>query len=88
MEPTMLPYDSAEFPPIPRQDYSNIPINQVGLHAKGFEYMRLSKNIEGLISNFQRLVDGYIAGVPAEKLAKANNLLGGNFDGKIEDLGF
>jgi carnitine monooxygenase subunit len=88
MEPTMLPYDSTEFPPIPRQDYSNIPINQVGLHAKGFEFMRLSKNVEGLISNFQRLVDGYIAGVPADQLAKANNQLGGNFDGKILDLGF
>ena len=88
MEPTMLPYNSPEFPPIPRQDYANIPINQVGLHAKGFEFMRLSKNVEGMISNFQRLVDGYIAGVPAEKLAKANNLLGGNFDGVIHDLGF
>ena len=88
MEPTMLPYDSAEFPPIPRQDYSNIPINQVGLHAKGFEFMRLSKNIEGLISNFQRLLDGYIAGIPADKLASANNKLGGNFDGPIHDLEF
>jgi hypothetical protein len=88
MEPTMLPYDSAEFPPIPRQDYSNIPINQVGLHTRGFEYMRLSKNIEGLISNFHRIVDGYIAGIPAEKLAHANTMLGGNFDGKVLDLGF
>jgi len=88
MEPTILPFDSAEFPPIPRQDYSNIPIQQKSLHAKGFEFMRLSQDVEGLISNYQRLIDGYIAGVPADKLAKANNLLGGNFDGKIEDLGF
>ncbi len=88
MEPTMLPYDSADFPPIPRQDYSNIPINQVGLHAKGFEFMRLSKNIEGLISNFQRLVDGNIAGVPAEQLARANQMLGGNFDGVIKEFEF
>jgi hypothetical protein len=86
MEPTILPYDSADFPPIPRQDYSNIPIQQVGLHAKGFEFMRLSKNIEGLISNYQRIIDGYLAGVPQEKLALANNMLGGNFDGKIHDL--
>ena len=88
MEPIVLPYNSPEFPPIPRQDYSNIPIQQKGLHAKGFEFMRLSKNIEGLISNYQRIIDGYLAGVPQEKLATANNLLGGNFDGKIEDLGF
>jgi carnitine monooxygenase subunit len=88
MEPTVLPYDSPDFPPIPRQDYANIPIQQKGLHAKGFEFMRLSKNIEGLISNYQRIIDGYLAGQPAEKLAAANNKLSNNFDGKIEDLGF
>ena len=88
MEPVILPYDSDQFPPIPRQDYSNIPIQQKGLHAKGFEFMRLSSQVEGLVSNYQRLIDGYIAGVPAEKLAKANHELGGNFDGPIKDLGF
>ena len=88
MEPTILPYDSAEFPPIPRQDYSNIPIQQKGMHAKGFEFMRLSKDVEGMVSNYQRLIDGYLAGIPQEKLAKAQNLLGGNFDSKILDLGF
>ena len=84
----MLPYNSQEFPPIPRQDYSNIPIQQKGLHAEGFEFMRLSKDIEGMISNYQRIIDGYLGGVAPEKLAKANQLLGGNFDGKIFDLGF
>jgi phenylpropionate dioxygenase-like ring-hydroxylating dioxygenase large terminal subunit len=88
MEPTVLRYDSNQFPPIPRQDYSNIPINQVGLHAKGFEYMRLARDVEGLVSNYQRLIDGYLVGEPAAKLAAATNLLGGNFDGKIKDLGF
>ena len=88
MEPTVLPYNSQDFPPIPRQDYSNIPIQQKGLHADGFEYMRLSKDVEGLISNYQRIIDGYIAGVPPQKLAEANHLLGGNFDGKIFELGF
>jgi len=86
MEPTVLPFDSPEFPPIPRQDYSNIPIQQRGLHTKGFEFMRLSKEVEGLISNYQRIIDGYLAGVPQEKLAKANHLLGGNFDGQVLDL--
>ena len=88
MEPTVLPFDSPEFPPIPRQDYSNIPIQQRGLHTRGFEFMRLSKDVEGLISNYQRIIDGYLAGVPQEKLAKANHLLGGNFDGKVLDLDF
>ena len=84
MEPTMLPYDSEKFPPIPQQDYSNIPLQQMGLHAEGFEFMRLAKDVEGLISNYQRLIDGYLTGVAPEKLAKANQLLGGNFDGKIQ----
>jgi hypothetical protein len=88
MEPKMLAYDSDEFPAIPQQDYSNIPRQQRGLHGEGFQFMRLSKDIEGLISNYQRLIDGYIAGIPADKLAKSNHLLGGNFDGKIEEMAF
>jgi len=88
MEPTVLPFDSQDFPMIPRQDYSNIPIQQKGLHSEGFEFMRLSKDVEGLISNYQRLIDGYIAGEPSAKLAEANRKLGGNFDGPILDFGF
>jgi nitrite reductase/ring-hydroxylating ferredoxin subunit len=88
LQPTYLPYDSQEFPPIPRQDYSNIPAQQKGVHAEGFEFMRLSKEKEGMISNYQRIIDGYLAGVAPEKLANATQLLGGNFDGKILDLGF
>jgi phenylpropionate dioxygenase-like ring-hydroxylating dioxygenase large terminal subunit len=88
MGPTVLPYNSPEFPPIPRQDYSNIPIQQVGLHAKGFEFMRLGKHVEGLISNYQRIIDGYLADVPQEKLAAANQKLGGNFDGPIFEFDF
>ena len=83
----MLPYDSQDFPPIPRQDYSNIPIQQRGLHSDGFEFLRLSRDREGLISNYQRVIDGYIAGKPPEKLAAAMRKLGGNFDGPILDLG-
>ncbi len=86
MEPTILPYNSQDFPQIPRQDYSNIPIQQQGLHSQGFDYMRLSGNVEGLISNYQRLIDGYIDGRDAASLAAANQKLGGNFDGPILDL--
>lgn len=88
MEPTVLPYDSQDFPMIPRQDYSNIPIQQKGLHSEGFEFMRLSKEVEGLISNYHRIIDGYIAGETPAKLAGATQKLGGNFDGPIVDLGF
>lgn len=88
MEPIMLPHDSDQFPQIPRQDYSNIPIQQKGLHSQGFDFMRLAQDIEGLISNYQRLIDGYLKGLPKDRLAAANQKLGGNFDGKILDLGF
>jgi carnitine monooxygenase subunit len=87
MEPTVLPYNSDQFPPIPRQDYSNIPIQQKGIHAAGFDFMRLSSTIEGMISNFNRILDGHLRGSDPAKLAAATNKLGGNFDGPIEDLG-
>jgi carnitine monooxygenase subunit len=86
MEPTMLPYDSKDFPPIPQQDYSNIPHQQIGLHGEGFDYMRLSGRIEGLISNYQRIIDGYLRGADPKRLANATAKLGGNFDGPILDL--
>jgi hypothetical protein len=88
MEPTDLPYDSDQFPPIPRQDYSNIPIQQKGMHSEGFDYMRLAANVEGLVSNYQQLIDGYIAGAGPERLAAACATLGASFDGKIADFGF
>ena len=56
--------DDPSWPPIPAQDFSNLPRQQKGLHSKGFEYMRLSDQIEGLISNFERVVDGFLAGLP------------------------
>jgi len=86
MEPTFLPYDSQDFPAIPRQDYSNIPAQQKGLHSVGNEHLRLSKQTEGLVSNYQRLIDGFLARLDPAKLAAATQKLGGNFDGPILDL--
>ena len=83
----MLPYDSDKFPPIPRQDYSNIPEQQIGLHAGGFEFMRLSKKVEGLISNYQRVIDGYLRGDAQKALANASATLASGFDGPIKDIG-
>jgi carnitine monooxygenase subunit len=87
MEPVTLAHDSDQFPPIPRQDYANIPRQQIGLHAEGFEFMRLSKTIEGLISNYHRLIDGYLKGAPLDRLGNATTKLSGNFDGPILELG-
>jgi len=87
MEPKVLPYDSDEFPMIPRQDYANIPIQQKGVRSPDFEFMRLSPRAEGLISNYQRTIDGFLAGLPSEKLARAISKVTGTFDKPIVDLG-
>ncbi|MCB2059418.1 MAG: aromatic ring-hydroxylating dioxygenase subunit alpha [Novosphingobium sp.] len=85
-EPTILRYDSNEFPEIPKQDYSNLPIQQLGLH--NFEYMRLAKDQEGMISNYQRLVDGYLAQLDDETLRKAQNTVNCGYNSPIHDIGF
>ena len=85
-EPTILPYDSQMFPEIPRQDYYNLPLQQLGLHD--LENLRLAAQHEGMISNYQRLVDGYLAGIEPEKLAKASQVVNSGFAAPILDIGF
>ncbi len=63
--------DDPRWPPIPTQDFSNLPRQQKGLHAKGFEYMRISEQMEGHISNLHRTIDGFLAGLPYERLLPA-----------------
>jgi Rieske 2Fe-2S family protein len=81
--------DDPALPPIPTQDFSNLPRQQRGLHAKGFEYMRLSEGIEGGVANFERMVDGFLAGLPYEKLLPALHLINLNpLERPVVDLGF
>ena len=86
--PVPTPHDSDAFPPIPRQDYSNLPLQQLGLHAGGFEYMRLSKDIEGMISNYQRTIDGFLEGRSNDELVKATQVSSSGLDVPIADIGF
>jgi phenylpropionate dioxygenase-like ring-hydroxylating dioxygenase large terminal subunit len=79
----------ARWPPIPTQDFSNLPRQQQGLHARGFEYMRLSETMEGHVSNFERTIDGYLAGLPHERLLPALGAVNVYpFDQPMLDLGF
>jgi phenylpropionate dioxygenase-like ring-hydroxylating dioxygenase large terminal subunit len=81
--------DDPRVPPIPQQDFSNLPRQQLGLHTKGFEYMRFSEQIEGGIANFERTVDGFLAGLPHEQLAPALRLVNVNpLERPVADLGF
>ena len=70
--PEVWECDDPRWPTIPAQDFSNIPRQQRGLHADGFEYMRLSEGVEGHISNFQRTIDGYLSGRSTEELLPAS----------------
>jgi hypothetical protein len=85
--PEPMAPDDPSWPTIPAQDFSNLPRQQKGLHAKGFEYMRLSNQIEGLISNFERVVDGFLAGLPHERLVPAIQKTNTTIDVPIADLG-
>lgn len=84
-QPVMLPYDSADFPEIPQQDYANLPVQQLGLH--NFDEMRLSHTHEGMISNYQRLIDGYLGGIDDAALSKAQRVVNSGYNAPILDLG-
>jgi phenylpropionate dioxygenase-like ring-hydroxylating dioxygenase large terminal subunit len=66
--PVPTPTNDPIWPAIPAQDYSNLPLEQLGLHAPGFEYMRLAKHKEGSISNYHRVIDGFLEGRSKEEL--------------------
>jgi nitrite reductase/ring-hydroxylating ferredoxin subunit len=83
----MAPNDT-RWPPIPTQDFANVPLQQLGLHAEGFEYMRLSPEKEGVISNYHRVIDGFLAGVEKKKLVKGMQVACAVIDEAIHDIGF
>jgi nitrite reductase/ring-hydroxylating ferredoxin subunit len=76
------------WPSIPAQDFSNLPRQQKGLHTKGFEYMRLSRQGEGLIANYHRLIDGYLAGLNPDLLLAAAQKVCGPIEMPVCDIGF
>jgi nitrite reductase/ring-hydroxylating ferredoxin subunit len=82
-------WDDPRWPPIPAQDFSNLPRQQKGLHGIGFEFMRLSERAEGGVSNFERTVDGFLAGLPYETLLPALRAINVNpLERPVVDIGF
>ena len=56
---------------------------------RGFEYTRLSEGIEGGIANSERTLDGYLAGLSHEELARALEEINLNpLERPVVDLGF
>jgi len=86
--PTVLPHDSPDYPEIVRQDYANMPQQQLGLRCGGVDYQRLSNSHEGLVSNFHRLIDGYLAGLDSDRLVKAAHVVNGGSFLPIRNIGF
>jgi hypothetical protein len=86
--PIPMAPDDPRWPELPRQDFKNLPRQQAGLHAKGFEFMQLSNQVEGMIGNYQRLIDGYLAGLGYDKLLPAVQQVSGPIDDCSKDLGF
>jgi hypothetical protein len=41
-----------------------------------------------MISNYQRVIDGYLAGLPPERLAHASAQSCNGFDSPLVDIGF
>jgi phenylpropionate dioxygenase-like ring-hydroxylating dioxygenase large terminal subunit len=69
--PEVWEHDDPRWPPIPTQDFSNLPKQQRGLHTRGFEFMRFSELAEGHLGNLERVIDGFLAGLPYERLLPA-----------------
>jgi glycine betaine catabolism A len=86
--PEPMAGDDPRTPPVPAQDFANLPLQQRGLRAGGIEFMRLSDRIEGMLGNYQRLVDGYLAGLGNALLVPAGDAVSGLIDAPIKDLGF
>jgi phenylpropionate dioxygenase-like ring-hydroxylating dioxygenase large terminal subunit len=87
--PDLWEHDDPRWPPIPAQDFSNLPRQQRGLHNSGFEYLRLSEGVEGGVANFERLVDGFLAGLPYDTLLPALDEVNVNpLERPVVDLGF
>lgn len=83
LEPEQRPCDDPGWPEVVRQDFANLPRQQAGLRNPGFEAMRLSPEVEGLIGNFHRVLDGYLQGLPSASLLPAVQRVSGPIDAPI-----
>ena len=59
---------------------------QAGLRSPGFDYMRLSGEVEGMISNFHRVIDGYLAGRSHAALLPNLRKVSGGIDAPIRSI--
>ena len=84
--PTHMDWDDPRWPGVVRQDFANLPRQQAGLRSPGFDYMRLSGEVEGMISNFHRVIDGYLAGRSHAALLPNIQKVSGGIDAPIRPI--
>jgi phenylpropionate dioxygenase-like ring-hydroxylating dioxygenase large terminal subunit len=84
--PDLWEYDDERWPEIIKQDFSTLVKQQRGVRSRGFERMRLSGSVEGMISNYNRLIDGYLAGLDGARLVSAVRKVNGMIEQPVEDL--
>ena len=85
--PEPLAPDDPSWPMIPAQDFSNLPRQQKGLHAKGFEYMRLSDQIEGSDLQLRACHRRLPRGLAVRELVPAIQKTNTTIDVPVADLG-
>jgi hypothetical protein len=84
--PTRMAWDDPRWPDVVRQDFSNLPRQQAGLRSPGFDAMRLSGEVEGMISNYHRVIDGYLAGRSHAELLSNLQQVSGGIDAPIRPI--
>lgn len=84
--PTRMAWDDPRWPDVVRQDFANLPRQQGGLRSPGFEAMRLSGDVEGLISNYHRVIDGYLAGRSHAEILPNLRQVSGGIDAPIRPI--
>lgn len=84
--PTRMEWNDPRWPDVVRQDFANLPRQQAGLRSPGFDAMRLSGAVEGMISNFHRVIDGYLAGRSHAALLPALQQVSGGIDAPIRPI--
>ena len=60
--PEVWECDDPRWPPIPTQDFSNIPRQQKGLHSLSYREHRLATEWESIITNMHRELDRRLGG--------------------------
>ena len=85
--PVPMAHDDPDVPPVPTQDFANLPRQQQGIHAPSLTHLRLAEKQEGLISNFERLIDGFIYGWSEAEIRDGYGKASGAIDQPIAPMG-